>query len=117
VKLNNVKGSRGKRTSVGNRRHTYNRTQTKTAKTKRKRNAQRHVSRKSRVAKPLRKNAPNGRIEPLSSREQNLRGNNARKIGKTGKNRGTEKNKCVVRRKKWVAKTLKEMLMGLGHAT
>jgi hypothetical protein len=69
------------------------------------------------VTKPLRKGAPNRRIEPLSSGEQNLRGDNAREIRKTGKNRGAEKNKRMVGRKKWVDKTLEKSLMGLGHTT
>ena len=60
---------------------------------------------------------PNRRIEPLSSGEQNLRGDNAREIRKTGKNRRAEKNKRMVGRKKGVDKTLKKSLMGLGHTT
>ena len=107
MKLNNSKGSRGKRTSVGNRRHGQ---QDAGQNEKEEKCAETCQQKKS--AKPLRKNASNGRIESLSSREK--RGNNARKIGKTGKNRGTKKYKCMGEGRR-VAKTLREMLLGLGH--
>ena len=117
MELNDVGSSRGKRTNISNRGHTNDRTQTKAAKTNRKRDAQRHVSRESGVTKPLGESAPNGGIEPLSSREQNLRRNDTGQIGETGENSRTKESKGMVGRKELVAKTLKELLMGLGHTT
>jgi hypothetical protein len=117
VELNDVRSSGGKRTNISNRGHTNDRTQTKAAKTNRKRDAQRHVSRESGVTKPLGESAPNRGIKPLSSREQDLRRNDTGQIGETGENSRTRESKCMVGRKELVAKTLKELLMGLGHTT
>ena len=97
-----VGSSRGKRTNISNRGHANDRTQTKAAKTNRKRDAQRHVSRESGVTKPLGESAPNGGIEPLSSREQNLRWDNTRKVREAGKDGRTKKNKRMMGWKKMV---------------
>ena len=112
MELNDVGSSRGKRTNISNRGHTNDRTQTKAAK---KQEARCATTRQQRAGS-------RSRLEKVPPQQQganlrNLRRNDTGQIGETGENSRTKESKGMVGRKELVAKTLKELLMGLGHTT
>ena len=108
MEIHNVSSSTGKRTSISNGRDPNHRTQAKTTQAHWEGDTESGILRKVTHAKPPEKDAPNLRIKPRCSREQNLRRNNARKVGETGKNRRAKKKESVVRRKTMATQHLEE---------